>query len=363
MRITMPLLTAALLAFVVGCTMNHPHAASRYGTFHDVIAKADRIVVRDGGFDCCGPVAEEGILCEITDPTEITRIRDAVIFADQEPGFCLCCGYPGIDWYQGTNLLALTGIQHGHAIRWKGFKGDAPLTTQSSKWLVDWLVQHGVNREMMPRRLYNAKIRREKAKGFLDDAGAEYQSFSALEDGTYSITLSRGATDLKSLKGLPVSALYLRMCTNVVDLSGIETLPVKTLHLEGQKIRNLEPLKKTKVQELFLRGTYIADFSPLRGLPLKKLTSNGGWFKDASVLEGMPLQELNISYTGITDLTPLRRCPLVHIECDQDDILNGWDVLRSINTLESINGVPVVEFWKKMDNTSANKEKQAESEN
>ena len=36
--------------------------------FYDAIQDADRLVVRDGGFNCCGSVSKQAILFEVTNP-------------------------------------------------------------------------------------------------------------------------------------------------------------------------------------------------------------------------------------------------------------------------------------------------------
>ena len=120
-----------------------PH--SEIAAFRKAIAAADRIVVRDGGFNCCGPVDDQSILFEVTDPAEIESVRANLEFAGTT-GPCMCCGFPGIDWYQGTERIALTAVQHGKAIRWRGW-ADLRLTDASGEWFAQWLVAHGVKKE------------------------------------------------------------------------------------------------------------------------------------------------------------------------------------------------------------------------
>lgn len=126
--------------------------------FHKTIAKADRIVVRDGGFDCCGPVDEDAVLFVITNADEIRKVAEHLQFQSKATTnsfmeSCMCCGSPGIDWLAGSNRLALTSVQHTNALRWKGFStgrilgwkvgyGDAPLTKESAAWLALWLSNH-----------------------------------------------------------------------------------------------------------------------------------------------------------------------------------------------------------------------------
>jgi hypothetical protein len=40
--------------------------------------------------------------------------------------------------------LAFVALQHGKAIRWAEFDGDARLTRRSGQWIAQWLVGHGV---------------------------------------------------------------------------------------------------------------------------------------------------------------------------------------------------------------------------
>jgi hypothetical protein len=138
------------------------------GKLHDAVAKADRVVVRDGGFDCCGPVDNEDVLFEVANLSEIQELHANLKFEEQQTRrACMCCGFPGIDWYRGKDRLALAAVQHGKAIRWKGCPGDMAMTRESSEWLVAWLTRHGVNKTEIergcggPRR--DAKRRAAKA--------------------------------------------------------------------------------------------------------------------------------------------------------------------------------------------------------
>jgi hypothetical protein len=88
------------------------------------IAKADRIVVRDGGFNCCSDVDSEVVLFEVTDPAEVQEVREHLL-ATGTGSQCGCCGFPGIDWYRGETRVALTAVQHGGALRWT--RHDSPI--------------------------------------------------------------------------------------------------------------------------------------------------------------------------------------------------------------------------------------------
>jgi hypothetical protein len=124
--------------------------------FHAAIAGADRVVIRDGGMDCCGAVDGQAILYEIKDPAQVRDFRDHIQIAPRRwTAPCRCCGYPGIDWYAGDRRLALTAITTIPCLRWVGFRGDVFLTEDSYRWLDNWMQEHQIPRstsERMERR-------------------------------------------------------------------------------------------------------------------------------------------------------------------------------------------------------------------
>jgi hypothetical protein len=128
--------------------------------FQKAIASADRIVVRKGGFDCCRPVDKDPVLFVITNKSELQAIAGLLrpVSAKITNSFalaqCGCCGYPGMDWYKGRQRVAVTAVQHGRMLRWKGFStarvlgftvgyADCPLTPESQLLLKKWLREHG----------------------------------------------------------------------------------------------------------------------------------------------------------------------------------------------------------------------------
>jgi hypothetical protein len=121
-----------------------PVPATYVAGFDGTVASADRIVVRDGGYNCCGPVDDDAVLFAVTDRSEIESLLANLKFTG-ETRPCMCCGFPGIDWYNDGKRIALTAVQHGGAIRWDGCKHDLCLSGKSQDYLVQWLVGHGVN--------------------------------------------------------------------------------------------------------------------------------------------------------------------------------------------------------------------------
>ena len=115
--------------------------------FSRLAAQADRIVVRDGGYICHSKnVDEQPILATITNAAEIAAFNDSLRFYRRYPYMsnCMCCGYPGIDWWAGDHKIILSNVQHCQALRWHGFSGDMPLVDESAAKLEDWLTGHGV---------------------------------------------------------------------------------------------------------------------------------------------------------------------------------------------------------------------------
>lgn len=121
------------------------------GDFHKLISLADKIVIRNGGFDCCEHVDKQEILLEIKDRNEIIDFNKNIEFVQKQfLACCFCCGYPGIDWYFGDYRLALTAVHHGSSLCWNGFYdrnifiGSPTLTQKSSRWLARWLLDHKI---------------------------------------------------------------------------------------------------------------------------------------------------------------------------------------------------------------------------
>ena len=160
----------AFLVWAIACTeATSSDQWTDRGEFQNTISAADAIVVRDGGFNCCQSVDGQKVLFRVTDAHEIKEVAEHIKFqSPQVLDGCMCCGYPGIDWYKDGIRVALTSVQHGIALRWKGFPGDAQFTQESAKWIVTWLAKHGV---AGPEKEFEAdKLRKtveQEARGIL----------------------------------------------------------------------------------------------------------------------------------------------------------------------------------------------------
>lgn len=106
--------------------------------FRAAMRDADRVVVRDGGYGCCCDIDRARVYCVLTNKMEIAAFNRMFRFCGKGEG-CNCCGDLGVDWWQGTNRIALTAIHHGETLQWVGFDGGfARLRGRSSKEIFSW---------------------------------------------------------------------------------------------------------------------------------------------------------------------------------------------------------------------------------
>ena len=90
-------------------------------------------------------------------------------------------------------------------------------------------------------------------------------------------------------------------------------------------------------------------------MPLTTLDLNScGQVQDLTPLQGMPLTELRLyQCNGLQDITPLRSMRLTRLSFPARKITKGIDIIRRMETLNSIAGemlwYPPAEFWKKYD--------------
>ena len=147
-----------LILLTVGIAYSHagfssPESLTADWKLRKVMLKADRIVVRDGGMNCCRPVDNNPVFFEVTDPEEIkTFIENMKICGYGDPQGCECCGWPGIDFYKDGKRIALTSVKDGAGIWWK--KSEAELTEGAQKWLREWLVKNGVSEDILKKNHY-----------------------------------------------------------------------------------------------------------------------------------------------------------------------------------------------------------------
>jgi tRNA A-37 threonylcarbamoyl transferase component Bud32 len=150
--------------------------------------------------------------------------------------------------------------------------------------------------------------------------------------------------DLSPLRGMPLTSLHCGY-TPVSDLSPLRGLPLTALDCYGTQVADLTPLRGLRLTGLACGGTRVTDLSPLKGMPLESLNCAYTDVADLSALEGMPLTSLSCGHSRVGDLAPVKGLPLKELDCDFQPERDAA-VLRSIQTLETLNGRPAAEVLK-----------------
>ncbi len=160
---------------------------------------------------------------------------------------------------------------------------------------------------------------------------------------------SRGKlTDLSFVKGMKLTSLHCGENRGLTDFSPLKGLALTDLDCFATGLADLSVLKGMPLTSLRCGLTPVTDLTPLKGMKLTRLDCSRMPVKDLSPLQGMPLTFLMCNETQVTDLSPLKGMPLKQIICDFKAERDA-EVLRSIKTLETINGKPVADFWKEVD--------------
>jgi len=130
--------------FICGCQTDSGWIYD--GALHEVILESDRIVVRDGGLDCCKNIDKDTILYDTSDAYDVNLFLTKFNLNNYQRPVenANCCGWPGIDFYKGRKKLATTSLKGCKLIKWEGIPSDAVLTTGSQKWIKAWLIENGV---------------------------------------------------------------------------------------------------------------------------------------------------------------------------------------------------------------------------
>jgi hypothetical protein len=173
-------------------------------------------------------------------------------------------------------------------------------------------------------------------------------------------------TDLSPLKGMPLKRLFFARNIAVKDLTPLKGMPLEFLDCSHTCVDDLSPLKESKLTvlccdvtlvsdlkplsgmpltELYTNYTRVSDLKPLRGMPLEILSVISTPVADLSPLQGIALKEVKLQESMVTDLSPLRKMPLTRIALTYRPEQDG-DIIRSLKTLQSINGKGAAEFLK-----------------
>jgi serine/threonine protein kinase len=154
-------------------------------------------------------------------------------------------------------------------------------------------------------------------------------------------------SDLSPLAGMKLTDLNCSF-TRVSDLSPLKGMPLTFLNCGSTRVSDLSPLKDMELTILSCADTRVADLGPLKGMKLRHLNLYGTPVSDLSPLKDMKLAELVCLNTRVADLSPLKGMPLETLHCDFKPERDA-DILRSLQTLKTINYKPAKEFWKEVD--------------
>jgi serine/threonine-protein kinase len=132
------------------------------------------------------------------------------------------------------------------------------------------------------------------------------------------------------------------------DLSPLRGMRLKLLNVSQTRVADLAPLRGMAFDWLNLRRTQVADLSPLEGSSIRGINLGSTPVTSIKPLKGMKLNHLYLGNTRVTDFSLLAEMPLRVLYLDFNPA-RDTALLRSLGTLESVNGTPIAEFWKKLE--------------
>ncbi len=162
--------------------------------------------------------------------------------------------------------------------------------------------------------------------------------------------VSDNVTDLSPVRA--IEGLQILSCPGsapgqgkLADLWPLKGMKLAHLDVSNSAVKDLSPLKETKITDLKIGGTPVASLAPLTGTALASLACNDTRVTDLAPLAGLPLAFLDYSHVHVSDVSALKDLPLKEVRCEFKPLRDAV-VLRSIASLESIDGKPAAEFWK-----------------
>lgn len=106
----------------------------------------------------------------------------------------------------------------------------------------------------------------------------------------------------------------------------------KTIHLEGSKVTEVSILSELPINYLTLQNTQVTNLNPVRKCPLWGLSLEGSLVSDISPLAGTQIRHLDLRETNVLDLRPLARMPdLENVYLSRQQIINNLEVLRNLS--------------------------------
>lgn len=129
------------------------------------------------------------------------------------------------------------------------------------------------------------------------------------------------------------------------DLDPIRDLPLAFINFSNTQVTELSALRRMPITAVTCGSTPVNDLSPLQTLPITYLDCRSSRVTDLTPLKGLKITYLDVKDCGITNFLPLSDLPLDRLFGSFEPVRDAA-VLRSIKTLNEINGQPAAEFWK-----------------
>jgi serine/threonine protein kinase len=128
--------------------------------------------------------------------------------------------------------------------------------------------------------------------------------------------------------------------SDILPLKALPHLKQLMVHSPGGagKLADLAPLGGMQLAMLDCGGNRIQDLTPLRGMPLKTLFLGENPVRDLSPLRSCPIEWLICQSPYVEDFAPLKDMPLKNVIVSNLKSDQAADALRSVKTLEKING-------------------------
>jgi tetratricopeptide (TPR) repeat protein len=189
-----------------------------------------------------------------------------------------------------------------------------------------------------------------------------------VNDENHKVLRTLKLKDLKWINGKAVADFWKDLDEQTLEgwITRVAAMPAEEqVNAVVGKLKELNPdyhgnrdvsINKGVVTQFEVVTDQVTDISPVRamkGLQILGCKGSGpgkGKLSDLVPLKGLKLKSLDCRYTRVTDLSPLRGMPLKEVQVDLE-LTRDAPVLRSIKTLEKINGEIAAEFWPAVNTT------------
>ncbi|MBL8822033.1 MAG: tetratricopeptide repeat protein [Planctomycetia bacterium] len=109
----------------------------------ELFPQVTRVCVLDGSLYQGKPMSSL-VIADVSDPSAIAELQQSLRIEKEADSnkHCHCLGGPTLELYHDKHLIAVIGLQHGKAIRWKRWHPDADLVDGDQ--LTRWLQNQGI---------------------------------------------------------------------------------------------------------------------------------------------------------------------------------------------------------------------------